>query len=269
KLDQATVLLGIAVDIAQRYDLPLVVARLAIRAASLLGDRAQYERGLALAEWATIRYSEAGNSLGQGLAHYIRGLIQCNRGKYVEAVRAFESVFVHFADLQGIDLYIASTWQCLGYLHHKLGRLREAQDCLARSIKHLPKNADREAHGRLAWVRAQLASKCGEADLAAKLYRQALDHMISADLWVDAAFVATEWTRLLVSAEDSADKVRSIIDSLTSLVFPLQDQSPLAAAAFAELIRALMEGKRPSVPMLDSIIMKMESERPGLSARLA
>ncbi|RMH22996.1 MAG: hypothetical protein D6696_01945, partial [Acidobacteria bacterium] len=33
KLDQATVLLGIAVDIAQRYDLPLVVARLAIRAA--------------------------------------------------------------------------------------------------------------------------------------------------------------------------------------------------------------------------------------------
>ncbi|RME98146.1 MAG: hypothetical protein D6773_14840, partial [Alphaproteobacteria bacterium] len=272
KLDQATVLLGIAVDIAQRYDLPLVVARLAIRAALVLSNVAEYERGLALAEWAMIRYSEADDAVGVGQAHYCRGLMLGYSGHHAAAIKAFHAA-LRYLPAEPVWFH-GGAWQCIGFNHYmqgltedanaalprcredKKGWVDEAAHALTKATEILSAGAGQEALGNLAWIRARVAVVRDELRLADQLYAQALEHIADAGIWLDAALIAAERVGVLLEL-GKAVEARQFARGLTPLVIPLEDASPIAALALADLIRAALEGSKITHEMLEQVRAKI------------
>lgn len=249
--DDAVAVLWPALQLAERLGDRRLVAELASRASYIAGDRGEHTRGVALADWAVVLFSELGDRAGVGKAHYDRGVMLVWSGAYRRARRAYRSALAYLPE--SMKRFRAGALQGLSHCCQELGDLEQAATHLQASVAYLD-DEHRGSKARVLWMRARLAVAREALVEAEDLYCRALELMT--DLAVDAVLVAAERVRVLMLLGREAEARRFAV-SMTGLVFEVE-HDPVAEAAVARLILAARSTSIPfTLGLVDALVERI------------
>ncbi len=264
-LDEAQMVLGLALELAERYRDPAARGDLLQRAGYVVANRGDYEGAHALAENATLVFVQLGDSIGIGRSLIDQGIWSGLLGHSRRSLRSLQAALKFLpqpgdAGAGALDPSVRrSRASCListGVVYRRLGDLDAAWEYAERA--HAESDAlDRNQYGKLLALQAAMARDLGHEESAEHLFREALalQHRISP---LDTALCGIDLARLQLQRRRVADAYTTA-KALVPLVVPLE-KSPVAAA-LTELLRCALAGRGLTMTLLEHVRRGLYRER--------
>ncbi len=255
--DGAQLTLVAALEIAERTrDLP-ALGDLQQRLAYVVADRcADYRQASELARRASDCHFRARDLNSAGKACVDRGLWLYKFGD-LEAAIAMQRCALGYLEIDEHH-HRFSALVGLGIYHRELGDLGRAEK-YARQARELMPDVGPWLVANLLWLEARIAVDRQRYGDAEELWRQAIEVFLPISA-AEAALATTELVRALV-LQGRCEAAYDTAKTMAQFIIPLQDRSPVAAAAALDLLRRGQAGQGINMEMLDRVAGVLEEER--------
>ncbi len=194
------------------------------------------------------------NAVGKTLVD--RGLWLRKLGRLRDAIKMQHRAL----DLLGTDEYRHrfSALQMLGLSHRELGDLERAQEHAGLAAELAPRVGSLLA-AKLLRLRAKIAVDRGDNPAAEKLLREAIE-IFSPVCAGEAAHATVELVRVLL-LQDRGGEARETARSMAQFIIPLEERSPVAAAAALDLLSCSQTDRDIPLELVDRVDGVLEKER--------
>ena len=268
KMEEAQIVLGRALEIAEERGDPALLADLLQRASYVMGYRSEADKALALSEKATLQYVHLGDLAGVGKTLVDQGVWLGFLERTGEELHSFRSALDYLPAASDDPDVRKNRFACLmnlGITYRKLGDLELAGAYVEMAADHAG-DVSGGQYGKLQWLRASIARETGRFAEAEVFYRQTLETLRSVKP-IDAALSSVELVRFQLEQGRTADAYRTA-KAMMVLVHPLR-RNRLAGAALTELLRCALAGRGLSAAFLDRVARGLERARVQRTAKSA
>ena len=259
RLDEAQVVLGRALDLAEELEDAEAVADLTLRCGYVAADRGHFELAYSLAERATLESSRLGDLLGVAKALVEQGNWSFCLGRYRQALSSYRAAlkFLPETDTREVRRNRLCCLMNSGITLHKLGDLVRAED-FARRARSASDGVGGLLLGNLAAFQAAIAKERGESETAEKYFRESIE--IFAELSpVDTAFSVVELCRLHLDRgqpSEAATTARMLLPFVEHF-----EKTPLICSYVTDLLRCAVSGYGLTSALLDQVTQGLKKGR--------
>ncbi len=258
--DEATMVLGRALELAEQHCDRATYAELVVRASYVVGGSGNLHLALELVERATLILAGLGDPAEIGKSLVDQGGWLGLLGRTDDELRTFHSALNLLpadSDRPGVRKYRFVCLQNLGVTYRKLGQLDEARR-FAAAAHECSDGIAPGSFGKLLWLEGSIAKQTGRLSEAERFFRDAVATLrpVSA---IGSALCTLELVRVQLARGATADAYQTA-KATTVLLQPLED-NPVAAAALTDLVRCALTGRGLSQAFLDRVARGLERGR--------
>ncbi len=262
QLDEAQIVLGRAMELADELNDEDLMADLIQRASAIAADRADLEEALALIEKATLGYSRLGDLVGVGKTLIHQGVyLSCLR-QYEPALRCYKTASEMLAHEESaeMDRYRVSSFLNRAVLYRMKGELDEAER-LAYRARENAGNVGRALLGNIQVFQASLAKARGQYDQAARFLRESIKtHGDAAPR--DVTYSVVELCRLQLEQGRPIEACKT-----AKLLLPMMERlekNRWISSYITELLRCAVAGSGMTTALVDRVAQGLKKEQTEL-----
>jgi tetratricopeptide (TPR) repeat protein len=251
RLDEAEHAIHAGIGISQRRKDQIAVADLLLRLSFVVADRGEHAEALGIAEKAAIISLRIGDRVGVAKALVDQGIWLNYLDRPQEAIITFETALRDLPDRAKHYRFTAVHSSGVGY--QKLGELEKALQCLAIAKDLTP---DKNAEGKLCWLRSSIHQDLGQLDEAESQLRRTVD-LFRGLHHGEAALATCDLVRIQLLRGWPADAWRTATTT-RALLEPLR-HNKIISAALGDLLRCGQAGL--TLALVEQVQARIESER--------
>ena len=256
--------LFLALQLAERHQLPAIKGQLLSRSAHLLENTGHGDLALIALREALEIYLHSDSMVGIGKTLIVQGRIFCCIEKHEKAIEVLTAGLRHLPEEPPeLARYHFSAYQALAEAHQGLGNLQHARMMLAKAST-FASDEEQVRQARLAWQDGGVSLAEGDAGRAETLLRASREGLKKQANPFQEALVSIDLVQSLL-VQGKSREACEIASSAARFLEPFEG-NPLAEAAILQLARAGIEGKL-NTRVVFEVRRQLEEARPEARAR--